>query len=92
MQNCSYKLFDENREGSPARWQEKVWGLGGLESYRNGFIERKGDTRAGFFFLAALHGLWDLSSSTRDQTQATTVQMFQVLITGPPRAGFLKAQ
>jgi len=41
-----------------------------------------------FFFF----GLWDPSSSTSDRTQATTVQMFQVLITGPPKAGFFKAQ
>lgn len=39
-----------------------------------------------FFFF----GLWDPSSSTSDQTQATTVQMFQVLITGHLKLAFLK--
>ena len=38
-----------------------------------------------FFFLAVSHGLWDLSSSTRNQTQALgSESSVRVLTTGPP--------
>ena len=37
------------------------------------------------FFLAVSHGLWDLSSSTRNQTQALgSESSVRVLTTGPP--------
>ena len=42
-----------------------------------------------FFFLAMLHGVWDLSSLTRDRNQALLHWECGVLTTGPPGKALL---
>ena len=47
-----------------------------------------GDTEPGFClfvcFLAAMHGMWDLSSETWDQIHAPLQWKYRILTTGPP--------
>ena len=47
------------------------------KDYNNNFLKTP-------FFLAALRGLWDLSSPTRDRTRAPLQWKRGVLTTGPP--------